>query len=68
MMCFQIGDETGQVTAQMNLADLKSVLGSKVGPDEGHRPSPLDHLDVGMCMLYLFNNSHSGKTGLNAHA
>ncbi|KAH3793050.1 hypothetical protein DPMN_146552 [Dreissena polymorpha] len=51
MMCFQIGDETGQVTAQMNLADLKSVLGIKVGPDEGHRPSPLDHLDVGMCML-----------------
>ncbi|XP_052223852.1 G-protein-signaling modulator 2-like [Dreissena polymorpha] len=44
----EIGDETGQVTAQMNLADLKSVLGIKVGPDEGHGPSPLDHLDVGM--------------------
>lgn len=25
--CVQIGDETGQMTAQMNLSDLKSVLG-----------------------------------------
>ena len=29
--CFltQIGDQTGQVTAQMNLSDLKKVLGVK---------------------------------------
>ncbi|XP_052223857.1 G-protein-signaling modulator 2-like [Dreissena polymorpha] len=54
-----IGDETGQVTAQMNLADLKSVLGIKVGPDEGHRPSPLDHLDVGMYRRTGVTRRHS---------
>ncbi|XP_052221151.1 G-protein-signaling modulator 2-like [Dreissena polymorpha] len=55
----EIGDETGQVTAQMNLADLKSVLGIKVGPDEGHRPSPLDHLDVGMYRRTGVSRRHS---------
>ncbi|KAH3793595.1 hypothetical protein DPMN_147109 [Dreissena polymorpha] len=54
-----IGDETGQVTAQMNLADLKSVLGIEVGPDEGHRPSPLDHLDVGMYRRTGVSRRHS---------
>lgn len=43
----QIGDETGQMTAQMNLADLKSVLGIKV--DKGDKSGPLDQADVGMC-------------------
>ncbi|XP_052789279.1 G-protein-signaling modulator 2-like [Mya arenaria] len=54
----EIGDETGQVTAQMNLADLKSVLGIKAGP-EGERPSPLDHLDVGMYRRAGISRRHS---------
>ena len=34
LLVLQIGDETGQMTAQMNLADLKSVLGIRSAPGE----------------------------------
>jgi len=36
------------MTAQMNLTDLKTVLGIKVGTD-GDSTGSQDQLDVGMC-------------------